>query len=278
MAIIIPEIYKNLITEKVKGLVKISSYAQDLGEVGNFAEEGDSITFPQFSALSDAEILVKGDGIKTEELKQTSTKKTVKHYCKGVSIYDIDAKTGMGNFQDNAVMQQARIFAKARDKECVADILANTLLKSSTENANSITNTELDNALNLWGDKQDSDSFDAIIINSRLLPSFLSMGGFVSNTLTYTKDANGIVRQGVVGFYRGIKIVLSDVGTYDTTANECITFILKKQSLGVKDKKDGVDIEVSRDAEHKKDDIFADEIFVIGLIDKIGRASCRERV
>ncbi|MBW6410963.1 hypothetical protein [Clostridium weizhouense] len=276
--IIVPEVYAGMVTEKVKGLVKISNYAKDLGELDNFAQEGDSITFPQFCALGEAEILERGGKIKVEELRQNSTKKTIKHYSKGVLVYDIDALTGKGNFLENAVMQQARIFARARDKETVADILANTVNKFATANADAITEKELHGAFALWGDEQDTDSFDAIIVNSRLLPSFYDMKGFVSTDVTYSKNNNGIIRNGVVGLFRGVPVVLSDVGTYDTTKNECITFILKKGALGFKDKKDGIDIELKREGEDKATKVLADEIFIIGLIQKDGVTVVRKTI
>lgn len=278
MAIIIPEIYSQMLTEKVKGIVKISNYATDLGEVGAFAQEGDSITFPQFCALGDAELLARGAEISTEELKQTSTKKEVKHYAKGVEILDVDALEGKGNFLENAIMQQARIFAKARDKECMADIDANAILKYSTASATSITPVELNGAFSLWGDEQDSESYEGIFINSRMLDSFLTMDGFVSTNVTYNTDGNGIVRNGVVGYYRGIPVILTDVGTYDTTANECKTIILKKGALGKKDKKNGVEIELERKAGFKKTNVYADEMFVIGLIQKDGVCIVRKTI
>lgn len=278
MAIIIPEIYTNMLTEKIAGKVRISNYAKDLGVLGDFSQEGDSITFPQFSALSEAELLARGAEITTEELKQTSSKKSVVHYAKGVSILDVDALEGKGNFVENAINQQAELFARSRDKVCVADIDANAILKSATVGANAITETELINALNLWGDDQDDESFDAIVINSRLLPSFYAMDGFVNSTKTYVQDSNGVIKNGVVGFYRTIPVVLSNVGTYDSTANECKSYILKKGALGKKDKKNGVEVETERKASFKRTDIFADEMFVIGLIDKSGVCIVRKTI
>lgn len=278
MTIIIPEIYSKMVTEKVKGIVKISSYATDLGEVGAFSQEGDSITFPQFCALGDAELLARGAEISTEELRQTSTKKVVKHYGKGVEILDVDALEGKGNFLENAIMQQARIFAKARDTECMADIDANAILKKATASAISITPSELNGAFNLWGDEQDSESYEGIFINSRMLDSFLTMDGFVSTNVTYNANGNGIVRNGVVGFYRGIAVILTDVGTYDTTLNECKTYILKKGALGIKDKKNGVDIELERKAGFKKTNVYADEMFIIGLMQKDGVCIVRKSI
>lgn len=278
MAIIIPEIYSTMLTEKVAGMIRISNYAVDLGEVGAFAQEGDSITFPQFLALGDAELLARGAEITTEELKQTSTKKSVKHYAKGVSILDADALEGKGNFLENSLMQQARIFAKARDNECVEDIDANAILKSPTVGATAITETELHSALSLWGDDQDDSSFDGIIINSRLLSSFYAMEGFVNSSKTYVTDGNGKIANGVVGHFRNIPVVLSDVNTYDTVTNECKSYILKKGALGKKDKKNGVEIEVERKGSFKRTDVFADEMFVIGLIQKDGVCIVRKTI
>ncbi len=278
MAIIVPEIYSQMLTEKVKGNIKISALATDLGELDQFSQEGDSITFPQFVALSDAELLTRGASISTEELKQTSTKKNVKHYGKGVTILDIDALTGKGNFLENAVSQQARIFSRALDNEMVADIDANAILKKSVASASALTEVELQGALQLFGDDQDNSTFAGIVINSLLLPSFYAMDGFVNSNVTYSKDGNGQIENGVIGFYRGsIPVILSDVNTYDTVTNECKTYIIKKGSLGRKDKR-GVLVEVERDASKKSNNVFADEMFACGLIQKDGVVIVRKTI
>ncbi|MBD7909739.1 hypothetical protein [Clostridium cibarium] len=267
MSIIIPEVYTQMLTEKVKGKIKISTYANDLGDLDNFASEGDSVTFPQFCALSEAELVQKGVAIPTETLNQTSTKKTIVHYGKGVEIFDIDALVGKGDFMQNAVEQQARIFASAIDKEMVKDIDTNALLKKATLGATAITEDELHGAFGLFGDAQDTDEFDAIVINSLVLPSFYKMEGFVNADKTYTTNGNGIVRNGVVGYFRGVPVVMADVGTYDSVKAECKSYILKKGALGIK-KKRGLLVEVERQASLKKNNVYADEIFVVGLVNK----------
>ena len=278
MAIIIPEIYSQLLTEKVKGIVKISNLAVDLGELGEFSQEGDSITFPQFCALSDAELVVKGTAISTEELKQTSTKKSVKHYGKGVKIYDIDALEGKGNFLENAVSQQARIFAVALDNEMVTDIDTNAILKSATAGAKALTESELQGAFQLFGDEQDNNDFAGIVINSQLLPSFYAMDGFVSSNKTYTAEGNGEIVNGCVGYFRGtIPVILSDVNTFDSTKNECKSYIIKKGALGRKDKR-AMLVEVERNASMKCNNVFADEMFACGLVQKDGVVIIRKTI
>lgn len=276
MAIIIPEVFSEVLAEKVKGQVKISQFAVELQGLSEFAEEGDKVSFPRWSALSDAEDLVKGDAITAEQLAQTKVTKEVKHKAKGVTIFDIDAKEGKGNFLENAVLQQARIFAKAYDDELVKDIDANATLKLATDSNAEITENELIKGFNLFGDAQDNDSFASIVINSRLLPSFYGMQGFVSKDKTYVADGNGVIVNGVVGYYRGtIPVVLSDVNTYDSAKNECKTYIIKKGALGKKSKTNGTNIEVERDASKKATNVYADDMFVCGLIDTEGVAILR---
>ena len=276
MAIIIPEVFSEVLAEKVKGQVKISQFAVELQGLSEFAEEGDKVSFPRWSALSDAEDLVKGDAITAEQLAQTKVTKEVKHKAKGVTIFDIDAKEGKGNFLENAVLQQARIFAKAYDDELVKDIDANATLKLATDSNAEITENELIKGFNLFGDAQDNDSFASIVINSRLLPSFYGMQGFTSKDKTYSADGNGVIVNGVVGYYRGtIPVVLSDVNTYDSAKNECKTYIIKKGALGKKSKTNGTNIEVERDASKKATNVYADDMFVVGLIDTEGVAILR---
>lgn len=277
MAIIVPEIYSQMVTEKRNGKVRISQNAVDITTLDDFAQEGDSITFPQFLALGEAEILTKGSAISTEELQQTSTKKEVKHYAKGATIYDIEARTGKGNFVDNAQAQQAEIFARARDKEMVADIDANAVLKSATAGADTITEAELIAGLNMWTDDQDDNSFDGIYINSKLLPSFYAMDGFVNSTKTYVKDANGVIVNGCIGYYRTIPVILTNVGTYDNSLNECKSYIIKKGALGKAEKK-AMDIELEREAKYKRTNVLVDEMFVVGLIQKDGACILRKTI
>lgn len=278
MAIIIPEVYTSMLTEKVKGKIKISALADTVGDLGNFAQEGDSITFPQFCALGEAEILARGGVISTEELKQTSTKKTVKHYAKGVSILDVDALEGKGNFMENALSQQARIFAKAIDNEMVTDIDTNAILKKATVGATAITEIELQDAFQLFGDEQDNEDFKGIVINSLLLPSFYAMEGFVNATKTYSKDGNGEVHNGVVGYFRGtIPVILSDVNTYDSVKAEAKSYIVKKGSLGIMPKR-GLLVEVEREASKKLNNVYADEMFTCGLVQKDGVVIVRKTI
>ena len=276
MAIIVPEVYANLVTEKVKGKVKISQLADTLGVLTG--EVGNTVTFPMFKALSDAVLMAKGDSITPEQLAQTSSSKTIMQYGKGVKVYDIEDLTALGRMLENGAEQQARIFARALDNEMVKDIDTNAILKSATVGANEIAESELIDGFQLFGDEQDNDEFAGVIINSLLAPSFYAMNGFVKSDVTYSKEGNGIIRNGVIGFYRGtIPIILSDVNTYDSTKLECKSYIIKKGALGIMPKRN-VLVEEQRHAETKSTDLYADYIFACGLIQKDGVVIVRKTI
>lgn len=275
--IIVPDVYSALVTEKVKGKVKIANMAVTLGELTGSV--GDTVTFPMFKALSDAELMAKGDKISLEELSQTSTGKKIMQYGKGVKVYDVDDLTALGNFIENASLQQARIFAKALDNEMVKDIDANAILKSSADMPKELSETDLNNAFQNFGDSQDNDEFAGIVINSLLVPSFYSMQGFVDATKTYNGvNGNGKIENGVIGYFRGsIPVIVADSNTYDTVKAECKTYIIKKGSLGIMPKRN-VLIELDRDASTKSTDIYADMIFAVGLIQKDGVVIVRKTI
>lgn len=276
MAIIVPEVYANLVTEKVKGKVKISQLADTLGVLTG--EVGNTVTFPMFKALSDAVLMAKGDSITPEQLAQTSSNKSIMQYGKGVKVYDIEDLTALGRMLENGAEQQARIFARALDNEMVKDIDTNAILKSATVGANEITESELINGFTLFGDEQDNDEFAGVVINSLLAPSFYAMNGFIKSDVTYSKEGNGIIRNGVIGFYRGtIPVILSDVNTYDSTKLECKSYIIKKGALGIMPKRN-VLVEEQRHAETKSTDLYADYIFACGLIQKDGVAILRKTI
>ncbi|MDF2544246.1 MAG: hypothetical protein K0S47_3964, partial [Herbinix sp.] len=93
----------------------------------------------------------------------------------------------------------------------------------------------------------------------------------------YVTDGNGIVRGGLVGYFLGIPVVMTDKGTYDSTANECITFIIKKNSLGYMTKRD-INTEEEREASYKRSTIYSDMIYAVKLLADDGIVVVRKTI
>lgn len=266
MALIKPDVYASLVREKIAGKVKILQLADNIGEIDEFREVGETIHFPAWVYIGDAETLASKGTITPTELDQTDSTATVTHAAKGVSIYDRQNLEAIGNQIEEGADQLALSIARKLDSDLVTEILDNVVLKQPTTGAEAITEEELWDALGLFGDEQDTEEFRGMVINSKLMKSFYSMPSFVSAQNTMSVENNGIPRNGLFGFFRGIPVYVADKGTYDTVNSECITYIIKNQGLGYKMKRD-LFIEEQRDSSKKRTDLFADSLYAVKLLD-----------
>lgn len=264
MSLIKPNVYAELVREKFVGRVKVLQLASDLGNIPEFASHGETIVFPKWALISDASEMSKGTALVPEELQQTQATATVKQVGKAIRVFDSENLTAIGNQLDEGARQTSIVMARKIDTDLIAEMMTSDL-KSATANAKAITATELDNALQLYGDERDVDDFAGIIVNSLLIPSFMGMKEFVDAMNTTVTTGNGLVRNGLLGFFRGIPVYVSDKGTYNGVSNECITFIIKKNALGYKMKKN-IDIELEREAKLKATDIVADMMYAVKLV------------
>lgn len=276
MALIKPEIYAPLVREKFEGQIRVAKMAMDLGILKN-STVGETITFPKWKLLSDANDVVKGTPIDTESLEQDSTQATIKMIApKGTLIYDIDNMTALGNAINESASQHGKLIARKLDEDLIEEALTSPL-KFATADAKAITGAEVMDALTLYGDERDTEDFAGIVINSLLLPSFIGMNEFVSADKTYTTDGNGIVRGGLVGYFLGIPVFMTDKGTFDATTNECITLIIKKNSLGYMTKRD-INTEVERNASLKANTVYSDMVYAVKLLADDGVVVVRKTI
>ena len=226
MALIKPMVYAPLVREKFEGKIKVGNMAINLGYLSN-TTVGETVTFPKWKLLSDAEDVVKGTAIGTESLDQDSSTATIKMVApKGTQIYDMDNLTMLGNAINESAEQHGAIIARKLDADLITEALTSPL-KSATTGAKAITGLELLTALTLYGDERDTEDFAGIVINSLLLPSFIAMAEFTSVEKTYNVNGNGIVSGGVVGYFLGIPVVMTDKGTYDSDKNVLLLSLRK---------------------------------------------------
>jgi len=276
MALIIPSVYADLVREKIVGKVKVANFAVDLGFLTN-STVGETVTFPKWKLLGDAEDVVKGVAVGTESLAQESTTATIKMVApKGVTVFDMDNITALGNAIDEAASQQAVQIARKIDLDLITEALTSPL-KSATASGVLITAAELNAALMLYGDEQDVEEFEGIVVNSLLLPSFVAMPEFTSIEKTYQGATNGVVTGGVIGYFRGYKVCMANHGTYDSAKAECITLIIKKKSLGIMNKRD-IKVEEDRKPALFCSDIFSNKVYAVHLTAEDGVVVVRKTI
>ena len=273
--VIVPDVYAQLVREKVAGKVKVAQCAENLGAIVD-KEIGETITFPKWKYIGDAEDIAPGTAMSTVEMEQTNTTAEIKMIAaKGVKVYDYDNMTALGRALEEGASQQAESIARKLDTDLIAEALTSPFKKQISAK-NEITEEELLGALSLYGDDRDTADFHAIVCHSKFATSFYRMNGFVKRDITYVADGNGIVTNGVIGSYMGIPVVLSD-RLYDNTNAEGFLLFIKKGSLGYMPKENPF-VETEREASKRCTNVYTSQIYAVKLTDEAGIVICKSVV
>ena len=265
--VIVPEVYAQLVREKIAGKVKVAQCAENLGSIVD-KEVGETITFPLWKYIGDAEDIQPGTAMTAVEMEQTNTTATIKMVAaKGVKVFDYDNMTALGRALEEGANQQAEAIARKLDTDLIEDAKT-TAFRKKISAKNTITEDELLDCLALYGDDRDTADFHAIVAHSNFAKSFYKMDGFVKKDITYVADGNGIVVNGVIGSYMGIPVVLSD-RLYDGTNAEGFLLFIKKGSLGYMPKENPF-VEQERNASTRSTTVYASQVYATKLTDEAG--------
>ena len=275
--IFIPEVFADAVNEKLNKTLRFGSVAFDASSlVPEIKNAGDTMHFPKIKRTATVENVVKGNALTPAELDMSDSTAEIKYIGSAFRIYDKDKAQVKGVLQDKIVAQVSDAMAEQIDTDLAAEC-DTAVYKSAVADAAKITSDELQKGIDNFGDSVDTDSFAAIIINSKLRSSFAGMDEFVNTGLTYQTDGNGLVQNGVVGSYFGIPVIVTDNGTWDSTAGEAKTYIVKKDALGYVFQK-AITVEESREALLLATDVVASSLYATKLLDDTGIVICRKTI
>ena len=278
--LIIPEVFADAVNAKLDTTLRIGRVAFNAtSDVPEIMQCGDTIHFPKFPRVATASEVTKGTPLSPATVDMTDTSATVKHVAASIRVYDVEAAQIKAKVMNEMVKQVAEAMAKKVDADLVTALDDDVVYKQATAAANDITADELMAARGCFGDDADTARFAGIIINSRLLPSFLKMDFFTSVEKTFNKaeQANGVVVDGVVGYFAGVPVIMCDNGTYDNTAKECKTYIVKRNALGYIFQRN-INIEEERESKLLATDIIASALYATKLLDTSGAVVLRKTV
>lgn len=278
--LIIPEVFADAVNAKLGTTLRIGRVAFNAtSDVPEIMQYGDTIHFPKFPRVATASEVTKGTPLSPAEVDMTDTSATVKHVAASIRVYDVDAAQTKARVMNEMVKQVAEAMAEKVDVDLAAAMDADAVYKQVTAAADAITADELMAGLGCFGDDVNTASFAGIIINSRLLPSFLKMDAFTSVEKTFNKaeQANGLIVDGVVGYFIGIPVILCNNGTYDKTAKECKSYIVKRDALGYIFQRN-IKVEEERESKLLATDIVASSLYATKLLDADGAVVLRKTV
>ena len=202
----------------------------------------------------------------------TDAEAEIKQVAKSVRIFDKDQAQVKSALKDKMAEQLGQAMAKAVDKDLVEEMKENAVYQ---ENITELTAGAIESAFDVFGDDVDNDSFAGIVINSALRPIISVMDEFVSAAKTNTAEGNGIVRDGIIGLWNNIPVILSNNGTSGTISvggsgkDAKMLFIVKKDALGYVYQKEA-QVEEEREGKLLATDLIASELYAVKLVKSNG--------
>lgn len=270
--VIIPQVYASLVDEKIAGKVVISQAAEVLGDL--MGQPGETLNLPAWVYPSDAVDIAPGTAMSSQKLKQSNRTATIKMIAApGIAVNDYDDAVAFGRALEKAADFQATGIARKIDTDLI-DAAYATPLKYQLATDGKVTFDEMNGVLGIYGDDCNATDFKFIAVHSAYVPSFLGMDGFVSAEVTHTREGNGIVLNNILGYFRGIPVVITDrlvktTGSGSTASTEKFMLAIKKGSLGLIPK-ETVFVETARDASTRTTTIYSSQYYAVGLIDDSG--------
>lgn len=249
MALIVPTLYADLVRETYESKAIMRSLASNVG-ILDIHQQGQTIVFPRWARIGDAEdmtdfTMTTGE-LTAEALAQNSSEAIVKQIGKAVYVRDFDNLTALGNHIQEAALQTGVVLAREVDLDLLNDVTSGGIVVPST---GTVTN-DINAMFDVFGDDQDVDGFAGFVVHSSYISNLLTSNLFVDATTTTAFDGSGIVRNGLVGFYRGVPVYLSNrmADTRATLANAKM-ILLRKEAVGYMEKRA---IMVEEDRQPKK--------------------------
>lgn len=254
--LIIPEVMADLVESKLGDNITLLPLAvEDNTLVG---QPGDTLKFPAFKYIGKATIVAENGQIETGKLEAGTTSATVHKYAKGISITDEAKLSGHGDPMGEAAKQLARAIDQGVDDELFDKLNAVGVSRKHIDTTISADN--IADALVLFGEDLTGDK---VLLTDA--------AGFAA----LRKDADYIrasdmgqrmITDEIVGEVWGCQILISNKIKTDTTVKEKSYFIVKPGALRLVNKR-GTLVEVKREAEYARDNIYATKHCVAYLYD-----------
>lgn len=274
----IPEVFADAVNEKLATTLRFGSVAFDATSlVSDIKSAGEKMHFPKLKRTATVSTVVKGTALVPSVIDMSDDEAVIKYIGSAFRVYDSEKAQIKGTVLDKIIKQVSDAMATQIDTDLVGAIDADAIFKSATAAGDKITSAELQLAMDNFGDNVDTDTFAAIMINSKLRSSFVGMPEFVNTALTYQTDGNAIVHNGCIGHYFGIPVIVTNNGTYDSAKTETKTYIIKKDALGYVFQKN-ITLEESREALLLATDEVASSLYATKLLDDKGVVICRKTI
>ena len=264
--LIIPEVLAPMINEKLTDnmvFFPIVSYDDTL--VG---APGDTISFPSYAYIGDADDVDENGLITSVNLSQSSVDKKVKKTAKAVGITDESVLSAYGNPLDEASAQ----IALAIDNKADNDVLAELATVSASRQFGYTAPFSYDNvadALAIFG--EDENGPKALYITATDKATLRKSDDYIKAT----DLGQEMILRGTVAGILGCSIIVSNKIQNDTTSGELWRYIVKPGAIKIIRKR-SVMLEIDREADYQRNTVYGTYHYVAYLYNEDLMVAMRE--
>ena len=229
---IVPEVWADMVQGKFTGALVIGTLAIDDNTLEGVP--GDRVNFPKWNALTDAEDLVEGTPMTTEQLgTNPGDTAVIKEAGKAVEITDKARLVAFGDPYAETQRQLGVLIARKidRDLTAAAEAAGVITVDASTE---PLSWDVFVDGIARFGDEWDPENMGGVVIHSSQRASLLKDPNFISADKL---GAGAVIPRGVIGQVGGVNILVSDRvtttpgdGTNPATYN---ALMIRRGSLGL---------------------------------------------
>lgn len=214
--LIVPEVWADAVGPTILGKAVMAPLAdQDDQLVG---QPGDSVTFPKFGYIGDAEDLTEGVAMEADGLTMTDSRAVIKEVGKLVKLTDTATLTALGNPNSQARVQIALSVARKIDADLIAAAVYThtnggggdeepTTAPLSIATTGPFSWNLYTRALALLGDSYDQDEIAALVIHSAQHAQLMNDANFLSADKF---GPNAVIQRGQVGAIGRVPVIMSD--------------------------------------------------------------------
>ncbi|MEV8055158.1 N4-gp56 family major capsid protein [Streptomyces antimycoticus] len=240
---IVPDIWADMVQAKFKGALILGTLALDDNTLEG--KPGDTVNFPKWTALSEAEDLTEGTPMTPEQLgTDPGNSATIKEAGKAVELTDKSRLVAFGDPYAETQRQLGVLIARKIDKDLTAAAEAPGVITVDASTAALSWNVMV-SGIEKFGDEWDPDNMAGLVIHSVQRAALLRDPNFISADKLGT---GAVIPRGVIGQVGGVNIYVSDrvtktgTGT-DTTYN---ALLIRRGALGLLYKRRPI-VETDRD-------------------------------
>jgi N4-gp56 family major capsid protein len=248
--LIVPEVWGNAIMTTVPG----KSVLQGLSSVDDelVGEPGDTVHFPKWDYIGDAEDLTEGVAMDTEKMSMSDSAATIKEAGKAVELTDRAVLTAIDDPDDQARGQLALSIARKIDTDLRAAALYEHTNAGGGDPIPTTAPLKFDGGTNfgwsdyvaaiaLLGDEYEPSDIRGIVVSSAQHASLLNDDNFKSSLTA--PGGEGVLTRGRVGFLGSVPVILSDRGSASGAQK---ALIIRQGALALKYKRRAI-VESDRD-------------------------------